>query len=47
VVPGLVFLSGALVNSTHGWEKIANEAAVLAFTVLGVRTARLGIFALA
>jgi Bacterial PH domain len=45
VVPGLVFLSGALVNGTHGWEKIANGAAVLAFAILGVRTARLGIFA--
>jgi Bacterial PH domain len=45
VVPGLVFLSGALVNSTHGWEKIGNGAAVLGFAVLGVRTARLGIFA--
>jgi Bacterial PH domain len=45
VVPGLVFLSGALVNSTHGWEKIADGAAVLAFALLGVRTARLGIYA--
>jgi hypothetical protein len=45
VAPGLIFLSGVLVNSTHGWEKIANGAAVLAFAVLGVRTARLGIFA--
>jgi hypothetical protein len=45
VIPGLVFLSGALVSSTHGWEKIANGAAVLAFAILGVRTARLGIFA--
>jgi hypothetical protein len=45
VIPGLVFLSGALVSSTHGWEKITNGAAVLAFAGLGVRTARLGIFA--
>jgi len=45
VVPGLVFLSGVLVTRTHGWEKIASGAAVLAFAVLGVRIARLGIFA--
>jgi hypothetical protein len=45
VGPGLIFLSGVLVSSTHGWEKIANGAAVVAFALLGVRTARLGIFA--
>lgn len=45
VLPGLVFLSGVLASSTHGWEKIANGAAVLALTVSGIRTARLGIFA--
>ena len=45
VAPGLIFLSGVLVSSTHGWEKIANGTAVAAFALLGVRTARLGIFA--
>jgi hypothetical protein len=45
VLPGLIFLSGVLVDSTHGWEKIANGAGVLAFAIFGVRTARLGMFA--
>ena len=45
VAPGLIFLSGVLVSSTHGWEKIASGAAVAAFALLGIRTARLGIFA--
>jgi hypothetical protein len=45
VVPGLLFLSGMLVSSTHGWEKIASGAVVAAFALLGIRTARLGIFA--
>jgi hypothetical protein len=44
-VPGLVFLSGVLVNSTHSWEKATSGAAVLAFAVVGVCGARLGIFA--
>jgi hypothetical protein len=43
VLPGLVSLGGVL--ATHGWEKIANGVVFLAFAVLGVRTARLGIFA--
>jgi len=45
VVPGFVFLSGVLVNTTHGWEKIADGAVVLAFAIFGVRTARLAIVA--
>jgi Bacterial PH domain len=45
VLPGLIFLSGVLVNTTHGWEKIANGVVVVAFAALGVRTARLGIVA--
>jgi len=46
VAPGFVFLSGMVVSSTHGWEKIACGVALLAFVVLGIRIARLGIFAL-
>jgi hypothetical protein len=44
-VPGLIFLSGVLTPTTHGWEKIASAAVVLAFAMLGIRIARLGIFA--
>ena len=45
VGPNLVFISGVGSSSTHGWEKIANGAAVLVFVALGVRIARMGIFA--
>ena len=45
VGPNLVFISGVGSSSTHGWEKIANGAAVLVFAALGVRIARMGIFA--
>jgi hypothetical protein len=45
VVPGFVFFSGVVADSTHGWEKIACGAAMLAFVILGIRIARLGIFA--
>jgi hypothetical protein len=45
VVPGFVFFSGVVAGSTHGWEKIASGAAVLAFAILGIRIARLGILA--
>jgi len=34
-----------MVPSTHGWEKIASGAAVLVCAIIGVRLARLGIFA--
>lgn len=43
--PGLIFLSGLGVSSTHGWEKFANGAALLAFVAFGIRIAKLGIFA--
>jgi hypothetical protein len=43
--PGLIFLSGVVTPTTHGWEKIASAAVVLAFVMLGIRIARLGIFA--
>lgn len=36
---------GVVTNTTHGWEKIANGIALLAFAILGIRIARLGIFA--
>jgi hypothetical protein len=45
VLPGLVFLSGALDYTTHGWEKVASGAVVLACVLFGVRVARLGMFA--
>lgn len=44
-IPALIFLSGIGVSSTHGWEKIANAVGLLACVALGVRIARVGIFA--
>ena len=41
----LILFGGVVANSTHGWEKIASGAAALAFVILGIRIARLGIFA--
>lgn len=45
VVPGLIFFGGVIADNTHGWEKIASGVALLACVILGIRTARLGIFA--
>jgi hypothetical protein len=45
VLPGFIFFGGVVANSTHGWEKFASGAAMCVFAVLGIRIARLGIFA--
>jgi len=45
VVPGFICFGGLVASSTHGWEKIASGAALLAFVIFGIRIARLGIFA--
>lgn len=41
----MIFLAGAGSSTTHGWEKVASAAGLLAFATLGVRIARTGIFA--
>lgn len=45
VAPGIIFVSGATVPSTHGWEKIACWTVVLALAIVGIRIVRMGIFA--
>lgn len=45
VVPGVIFLSGVMVTSTHGLEKAGNGVAVLVCVALGIRLAGLGVVA--
>ena len=45
VLPGFISFGGVVSNTAHGWKKIANGIALLAFAILGIRIARLGIFA--
>jgi hypothetical protein len=45
VVPGVIFLAGVGSPTTHGWEKVASAAGLLAFAILGIRIGMTGIFA--